>query len=174
MSNGSKFSYDVFIDEPGYLIGIVSFKCSPAYSQTTPRDIFHYDRLDDFQPFLQNIGDQEVFIQELRSIGAFRENTWNGESVHPPYAYQLQDAEYKYSVNEIHGGLVKTLPTWFFVQNVDYACLVSEFLRLYPYQFDKFYNSLTGCSSESYYHFIISFVNKVTAISLMMYRPGIV
>lgn len=173
VSNGSKFAYDIFIDEPGILLGICSFTCLPCYDQTTPRDIYHYDRLDDFQPFLQNIGDQQIFSQELKGISDYNGSTWDGTTDIAPFAYQLQDAEYKYGISEAHGAFVHVLQEWLFMQEVDYGSIDSDFLRLWPYQFDKFYKSLTGFSTETYFHFIVSFVNKVTANRRMMYRPGI-
>ena len=172
VSHSSKFAYDVFIDEPGYLLGLASFTCLPAYVQDTPRDIYHYDRLDDFQPFLQNIGDQEVYLQELIGLSDFfgtEELFIDGK----PFAYQLQDAEYKYGVSSLHGGFIRNLPSWAFVQKDNTLHISPEFLRLAPYQFDRFFTSLTGVSLDDYFHFIVSFNNKITANRRMMYRPGI-
>lgn len=174
VSHSSKFAYDVFIDEQGYLIGLASFTCLPAYIQDTPRDIYHYDRLDDFQPFLQNIGDQEVYIQEILGISNYF-GTVSDETPPSsvPFGFQLQDAEYKYGISSLHDAFIRNLPSWAFVQKDGVLQISPDFLRLSPIQFDRFLSSVTGCAPDSYYHFIMSFNNKVTANRRMMYRPGI-
>ena len=172
-SSSSKFAYDVFIDEPGILIGICSFTCLPCYSHDTPRDIYHYDRLDDFQPFLQNIGDQQVYMQELCGVSNYLPVASFPSEMNKVFAYQLQDAEYKYGVSSACGAFPHVLKNWLFVLESNYDSIGTDFLRLEPTMFDKFYKSLTGFSTETYFHFIVSFVNKVTANRRMMYRPGI-
>lgn len=174
ISHSSKFAYDVFIDEQGYLLGLASFTCLPAYMQDTPRDIYHYDRLDDFQPFLQNIGDQEIYIQEIVGVSNYFGDLMDDTEIPTvPFGFQLQDAEYKYGISSLHDAFIRNLPSWAFVQKDGVFQISPDFLRLTPVQFDRFVSSLTGCAPDSYYHFIMSFNNKVTANRRMMYRPGI-
>lgn len=169
--NGSNFAYDVFVDEPGIIIGIASVTSLPAYRHTTARDIYHQTRLDDFQPFLQNIGDQEVYQQELIGINDLYDGDYNSGLT--PFGYQLQDAEYKFGVSEAHGAFVNLLPSWLFTYPHYNKQISSEFLRLYPWMFDRFMSQNTGFSTASYYHFLVQFVNSDTSNRRMMYRPSI-
>lgn len=170
-SNSSKYMYDVFIDEQGVLIGLSSITCALMYATNTWRNIFHKTRLDDFQPFLQNIGDQDVRLQELVSAST---------GVYPTgiFGYQMQDAEYKYAVSEIHGGFARTLRSWVFarrfpVQDYQNLKISSDFIRFKPYEFDDFYESLNGHTLEDYFHIITSFNLGTMSNRKMMYRPGI-
>lgn len=174
-SNSSKYMYDVFIDEQGILLGVASMTCSTVYLTTTSRHIFHYNRMDDFQPFLQNIGDQPIYSQEIAGISSDSGIQPIGSRV---FGYQIQDAEYKYAVSEAHGGFVKALRSWIFARKFTLAELNSmtispEFLRFRTTDFDDFYSSLNGQTLEDYFHLVTSFNLGTKANRKMMFRPGI-
>lgn len=174
-SNSSKYMYDVFIDEQGILLGVSSMTCSTVYLTTTSRHIFHYNRMDDFQPFLQNIGDQAIYGQEIAGISSTSGVTPINSKV---FGYQIQDAEYKYAISEAHGGFVKPLRSWIFARKFTLPQLYSmkispEFLRFNTTDFDDFYSSLTGQTLEDYFHLITSYNLGTKANRKMMYRPGI-
>lgn len=162
-SSSSKFEFDVFIDNPCYIIGVVTFECTPAYSNTINRDFFHFDRFDYFNPMLQNVGDQPIMLQEFHS----------GEVSDVPFAYQTRYAEYKHRYSEASGGFVFNLPSWAFIK-VDPSRSISSFtIRSRPDEFDRFFSSLTYGSPAGYYHFIISIVNNVDALRPIERQPSL-
>lgn len=162
-SSSSKFEFDVFIDNPCYILGIVTFECTPAYSNTINRDFFHFDRFDYFNPMLQNVGDQPIMLQEFNS----------GTVSDVPFAYQTRYAEYKHRYSEASGGFVFNLPSWAFIK-VDPSRSISSFtIRSRPDEFDRFYSNLTYGSPAGYYHFIISIVNNVDALRPIERNPSL-
>lgn len=162
-SSSSKFEFDVFIDNPCYIIGVITFECTPAYANTINRDFFHFNRFEYFNPMLQNIGDQPISMREFNSSGL-------DDLV---FGYQSRYAEYKHRYSECNGGFVFNLPSWAFIKSDD-ARSISEFLiRSRPDEFDRFYSSLTYCSPAGYYHFIISIVNNVDALRPMEVTPSL-
>lgn len=162
-SSSSKFEFDVFIDNPCYIIGVVTFECTPAYANTINRDFFHFNRFEYFNPMLQNVGDQPISMREFNSSGL-------DDLV---FGYQSRYAEYKHRYSECNGGFVYNLPSWAFIKSDD-ARSISEFLiRSRPDEFDRFYSSLAYCSPAGYYHFIISIVNNVDALRPMEVSPSL-
>ncbi len=162
-SSSSKFEFDVFIDNPCYIIGVVTFECTPAYANTINRDFFHFNRYEYFNPMLQNIGDQPITMREFNSSGL-------DDSI---FGYQSRYAEYKHRYSECNGGFTFNLPSWAFIKSED-ARSISEFLiRSRPDEFDRFYSSLSYCSPAGYYHFIISIVNNVDALRPMEVTPSL-
>lgn len=160
----SRFAFDIYVDIPSILLGLVTFDVVGCYQNITEKDNFHLNRFDMFNPFLQNIGDQSVSLQELDS-------TSDPDSV---YGYQVRNAEYKFKVNQCHGGFAYNLPSWLFrfdknvVKNIS-----SESIRSDVSDLDEFYKSLTYGSPAGYFHFIISMTNEVRSNRRMQFEPNI-
>lgn len=167
-TKASKFAFDMQFNQECYVVGLSYFDyilCNPF---SVSRFNFHKDRFDDFQPMLQDIGDQIVYNCERTGVVSGT----NGETV---FAYQLQDAEYKFPVPTAHGGVVNYLPSWFFVDYMTFNAdnISSDYIRIKPYYFDRYFSALSGCSLESYFHFIVSYNIEFNALRKMQFKPGI-
>lgn len=158
----SHYAFDVNITDPSVIIGFVTFECTGSYPRMTERDNFHITRFDMFNPFLQHIGDQQIYFKELFSYR---------NAVDTPFSYQMRYAEYKFKCNQMHGGFVYNLPSWSFDVNLRSDHLDSDAIRSYPLEFDKYYKSLSYGSLAGYYHFQISFVNNLLSNRAMDYKP---
>lgn len=164
MDVDSRFAFDIYVDIPSIILGLVTFDVVGCYQRVTEKDNFHLNRFDMFNPFLQNIGDQSVNLQELRP-------EVSPDSV---FGYQVRNAEYKFKVNQCHGGFVYNLPSWLFkfddrsVDNIS-----SESIRSDVSDLDEFYKSLVYGSFAGYFHFIISMTNEVKSNRRMQFEPNI-
>ena len=167
-TKASKFAFDMQFNQECYVIGLSYFDyilCNPF---SVSRFNFHKDRFDDFQPMLQDIGDQIVYNCE-------RTGVVSGEDGETVFAYQLQDAEYKFPVPTAHGGVVNYLPSWFFIDYMTFNKdnIDSDYIRIKPYYFDRYFSAISGCSLESYFHFIVSYNIEFNALRKMQFKPGI-
>lgn len=160
----SRFAFDIYVDTPSVIIGLVTFDIVGCYQRVTEKDNFHINRFDMFNPFLQNIGDQSVSLQELDS-------TAKPDEV---FGYQVRNAEYKFKVNQCHGGFAYNLPSWLFKFDKDVVKNISsESIRSDVADLDDFYKSLTYGSPAGYFHFIISMTNEVQSNRRMQFEPNI-
>lgn len=164
----SKYMFEVSIDEPCWIVVVQYFEAHRIYSNTLDRFAFHRDRLDDFQPDLQYLGDQEVFTQELDCV--------NGSEV--PFAYNLRNMEYKQRYSYASGGFIDYLPSWLFITdnndgNPPMPYITPEYIRSSPSEFDRFYKSLLGWSLAGYFHFITTNTNVLAPYRQMVYAPEI-
>lgn len=162
-----KYSYEIEIDEPCYIIGMNSYETMRVYSRTLDRFAFHHDRYDDFIPEMQYIGDQDIMSKELDSLAS-----------DVPFGYALRYMEYKQRYSYASGGFIEYLPSWSFItdnkdgnppaNNID-----PDYIRSSPSEFDRFYKSLTGYSLASYFHFIVAHTNMTSPYRMMEYTPEI-
>ena len=169
-SGADKFAFEVTVDMPCIILGISSFNCPRLYANARPRFLYHKDRFDMFNPMLQYIGDQPILVSEL--------NTDAGAS--QVFGYQSRNSEYKQSFSVANGGFIYELPSWSNVVDFgpEYAAIPSqhqgsEFIRVYPFEFDKFYSILSGYTLSSAFHFIVVYNNKVMASRPMAVNPSI-
>lgn len=164
-SQNSRYEFDVFIDNPCIIFGLCSFEFTPCYDKGISRFFFHKDRFDMFNPYLQHIGDQEIYISEYDS-----ESTGEGNV---PFAYAERYAEYKHRVNEAHGGFSYNLPSWSFLASYGKSPINSDVVRCHPYEMDKYYKELSYSGLAGYYHFIISFMNNCDTLRAMNKYPDL-
>lgn len=164
----SKYSFEAEIDSPSIILGVVEFSIPRMYSKTIDRFFFKKEREDMFNPYFQNIGDQEIFVAEKTRGGM------------TPFAYTLRHMEYKQRYNVASGGVVDYLPGWFFIADnkdaedtTDFRNISPDFIRSHNTEFDRFYSSLTGFTLASYFHFILRFVNECNPNRNMEYSPTI-
>lgn len=166
-SNGSRYEFTMEPERDCVLIGVTYYDIARAYSGTIDRQTMHLDRFDYFNKYMQFIGDQPVNSAELNIVG----------SSSPTFGYQIRHAEYKQRVNEISGGFVRNLPGWAFIADLKertYPAVISpDYIRSLPSELDRYYQSLTGFSNGTYFHFIVKNVNEVSASRPMAYTPGI-
>lgn len=169
-SGDDKYAFEVSVDMPCIILGISNFNCPRLYGNARPRFLFHKDRFDMFNPMLQYIGDQPVSRGELNTDGT------NAET----FGYNSRNAEYKQNFSIASGGFIYNLPSWTFITDFgpDYDAVPSshqgsEFLRVYPFEFDRFFATLSGLSLSQAFHFIVVYNNKVMASRPMAVNPTI-
>ena len=170
-SGSDKYAFEVSVDMPCILLGISNFNCPRLYGNARPRFLFHKDRFDMFNPMLQYIGDQPVNRIELNT---------DSEGENEVFGYNSRNSEYKQAFSVASGGFLYELPSWTFVADFgpDYAVIPSqhqgpEFIRVYPFEFDRFFATLSGSSLSQAFHFIVVYNNKVMASRPMAVNPSI-
>lgn len=170
-SGSDKYAFEVTIDMPCILLGISNFNCPRLYGNARPRFLFHKDRFDMFNPMLQYIGDQPLHRVELNT---------DSNSEDEVFGYNSRNSEYKQSFSVASGGFLYELPSWTFVSDFgpDYAAIPSQhqgpdFIRVFPFEFDRFFATLSGLSLSQAFHFIVVYNNKVMASRPMAVNPSI-
>jgi hypothetical protein len=101
VTSGGNGSY--YIEEHGWIMGIMSIMPKTAYYQGTPRKFLKLDQLDYYWPTFANIGEQPVVKNELYA------GTANGNDV---FGYVPRYAEYKFENNRVAGDLALSLDFW--------------------------------------------------------------
>lgn len=161
----SRTIYEFMNDEESFIIGVDTFSLAYCYRDAMHKVAEMNDRLDWFNSFMQHVGDQSVSVEELMSpenVQLFKE----------PISYQLRYAQFKFSFNDACGGFLSkssTLDSWAAMFDIEKAKVFSDsdstnnrpildsyFIRNHNYDFDKFYQSLTGDNAADYFHFIKS------------------
>ena len=163
-SSGSDVAFDIYIDNPCIILGLVTFEAVPCYSSCIEKIATHKDRYDMFNPYMQHIGDQQILTQEFNS--QHKKNM--------VFGYACRYAEYKYRYSMQHGGFNTNLPSWSFDGRFDSTSINEDVIRSKPADFDKFYKSLQYASLPNYFHFIISFANSVQANRAMQFFPDLI
>lgn len=170
-SNGSRYMLQIHCDRPCIIIGISHYDLPRIYTKSTEREFFQVDRFDMFNPFMQYVGDQPLYLQEL-GINPSGTNLTNMAN----FAYTLRHMEYKQRFNQAAGGFVENLPGFAFLANDvrgDQVTINPDWIRSVNDEFDYFYVSLTGYSLGSYFHFIVDTFNDCTGSRPMAYSPSI-
>lgn len=169
-STSERYAFETSLDRPCILIGVTTFDVSRFYQKSIDRHFFHEDRFDMFNPFMQTIGDQVVYRDELDS-----------RAPHSAFGYQLRHMEYKQRVSESFGGFnvpSTDLDNWIFAADYDIPSqaiqhIGPDYIRSRPSEFDRFYILLTGRSLGTYFHFVMLIRNEVDANRPMIYAPTI-
>lgn len=163
-NNSSRYAFDVHVGEPSVIIGITNYDIPRAYSTVTERQNFHVDRFDMFNPYMQNVGDQEVYGEEILP----------GRST--AFGYQLRHSEYKQRVDQAAGGFAaKQLPGYARVLTRDDIpeSIDSDFLRSDIYEIDQFYSVLSGYTLATHFNFIVRTDISCSAKRPMSFAPSI-
>ena len=165
-SSSNNYMFDCQTDRPCIIIGITSYDISRVYTKSIERAFFKLNRFDYFNPFMQYIGDQPIYGQELGYVSGTFSN----------FSYTLRHMEYKQRYNQASGGFVENLPGWIFIASDVRGTQTNinpDWIRSLNAEFDRFYISLTGWSLGSYWHFIVDDYNTVNASRPMAYAPQI-
>lgn len=169
-STGSQAEFDVIIDQVGYILGISSFYMPTVYCKTKDEHFFYHDRFDMFNPLLQNIGQQEL-NQIIRN-----------DDVSGTFAYQGRNEEYKQSWSIASGAFSDLLSSWCFVidSNTETRSVIDilqtinpDIIRSKPFEFDRFCSQISGYSLGHRFHFLIAYMNELTAVRPMMQNPNL-
>lgn len=162
-SNG----FDVFIDDFGVIMNIVSYDVLPVYKSGVDSSYHFSDRFDYFNPMLQGIGDQHIRRSEL--IG----NLYDRDKT---FGYTMRNAEYKYKVSRAHGAFVNSLPGFlvpFPISRFDTLNIDPDFIRDKPAYLDSIVPNLTGVSPAEYFHFAVSCTNEVNCARKIQATPPV-
>lgn len=170
----SRYQFKFMAKEQGVIIGVTYFSLLSVYQNSTLRSYFASDRLDYFNSFLQNTGDQAVLFREIFSSPFGQADVVN-TYVDAVFGYQQRYAEFKNAISMASGGFIDgSLPGWSILFNpspfsdkisnvsltpgsVDKGFVLdSSFLRNFDNSFDKLFESLTGLNMSDRFHFIIS------------------
>ena len=102
-TKGSAGTY--FVEEHGYIMGILSVMPKTAYQQGIPKDFIKYDYLDFGFPEFAHLGEQAIDINE---IAAYIELPTAAE----PWGYIPRYSEYKFMLNRVAGDFRTSLNYW--------------------------------------------------------------
>lgn len=169
-SRGSNFAFEFKISESTIVLGLVSFSIRRFYNHGEDPFDRKVDRFDMFNPYLQFVGDQPIYLSELSRADG------NDEI----FGYTGRYAEYKNSVDYACGDFLDTLNSWIFSDGTPEEHSATspkhvdpDFIRQDPTELDDFYLNFTGTRPEDRYHFIVVFDNKVSASRDMVFNPQI-
>lgn len=171
-SSNSNYVYEIEVGQPCIILGLTHFEVPRVYSKTIDRFFFHTNRFEMFNKFMQYTGDQMIGQAERFAVA----------DVDRPFGYTLRHMEYKQRYPIASGGFVKYLPSWLFVTDNNQGQndtdaesyeLCPDYVHSHNSEFDRFYESLTGYSLGSYFHFILKYENNVKASRQMDYAPTI-
>lgn len=166
-----KYKFEFNLDRDAIIVGITFYDVERSYIKGVHRSFMHVDRFDMFNPYMQYTGDQPIYGEEF-SAG----NTQT-------FGYTPAYEEFKQEFNTADAGFVTALPGYTFMEGVmtnnreesnpDATNIGSEFIRSKPVEFDRFYNSLTGYSLGTYFHFILDYYNDLNAKRKMAFNPSV-
>lgn len=168
--SSSQFAFEGSFSDSGIVVGIINFDVARPYTISADRAFFHYDRFDMFNPYLQHIGDQEVFGAEI------------DPNQSDSFGYQLRYAEYKQSVDIARGGFLEFLPGFAFLNDSmtmrnlhsgGSIVISPDFIRSRPTELDRFYNVMSNYSQAGYFHFFCRHDVQVSADRPMEAAPSI-
>ncbi len=137
LASANKHKISKFIDEHGYIIGIVSVTPVPAYAQLCPKHYLKSSPLDYYFPEFNHIGYQpiknnEVAPLETISFGGNQEDT---------FGYQRPWYDYLASTDEVHGDFRKTLRDFCMYRVFNNTPTLSEdFLLVDPEQLNNVFS----------------------------------
>lgn len=176
VGTSSNYMFDVFLDDFGIMVGMLSYDTMAYYPSGVDRALRHADRFSMFNPMLQNIGDQEIRLDELTG------DVVNSDYAKSPFAYATRYQEYKMSFPVAHGAFVNDVPAQIFVypyrqfiedDGTDTIRINPDFIRDCPFYLDPYKKSLTGLSPSQYFHFTVSVNNQHSSARKMEYWPGV-
>ena len=167
-------SQKAFVFEPDrdcIVIGISYYDLPRVYSRATEGQNFFVDRFDIFNPFLQYIGDEPISEAEIGT---------DTPDLSKPFSYTNRNMCYKQRFNQASGGFCvpsTQLDNWIFpadtLRRRFFHNISPSFIRSFNAELDRFYQSLTGYSLGTYFHFIVRYDNRMDASRPMTYAPTI-
>lgn len=177
-NSSSKYAFEITPNEFGILIGICHFDAIRPYTGSTDRQFYHMDRFDMFNPYMQNVGDQEVALAEVY-------NHFTTANLNKSFGYQLRYAEYKqrvdravgaFATDKLPGYAFPMLPSDLFEldgKTTGVLELNPDFIRARSEDFDQFFSELPFLAEGNYFHFIARHDAEVDAVRPMESAPTI-
>lgn len=163
-------------DRQCIMLGLVSFDIVRYYDNSTVRDTLIKDRYDMFNPYMQYIGDQALYIKELdRTIA-------DSAVLNTPFGYSTRYLDLKTSFPRACGAFATNkLPSWLFKASDIYLLgngeqfthINPDYIRSYPAELDEYFLNGVGIAGADYFHFILLVKNNITALRPMAVNPQI-
>lgn len=167
-NSGSRYEFSFETDRDCVVIGIAYFDIPRVYTNTIERQALHLDRFDMFNPYMQFVGDQKVYKDEVVA---------DGSDGLDPFSYQLRHIEYKQRYHQASGAFVENLPGFVFLNDVGrrvYENTLSPgYIRSMNAEFDRLFLLLTGWSLGSYFHVGMMNMNRADSSRPMAFAPSI-
>jgi hypothetical protein len=135
LSVGSGKSVNIYCEEHGYIMGIMSVMPMSAYQQGIPRHFLRMDKFDYAWPEFANLGEQPIYDDEL-----WIDPASDGKGT---FGYTPRYSEYKFINNSVHGSYRDSLDFWHMGRkfstkpalNQDFIeCDFNEFDRIFAVQ----------------------------------------
>lgn len=158
---GNSNSFKHSFPEHGYVMAIMSIQPKAAYFQGVCRDLLKQDRLDIYTPEFANLGEQPVMNAELFAGGSKPKET---------FGYTPRYAEYKFSLDEIHGQFRDTLDTWHMARVFgDQPTLSNKFIEVNEKEdgLNRVF-AVPGTSENPVEHFYVYVQNNIKALRPML------
>lgn len=150
-----------FVDEHGYIIGIMSVIPRSSYMNGCPRDLTKFDQLDYFFPVFQNLGEQEIKNSEIFFSNSLEANEGT-------FGYTPRYAEYKFHGNEVHGDLRDDLEFWHLGRKFsDTPVLSQKFVEVRPEETGDDLNRIFAYTGNDSKRLIVQVAHHVRAIRPM-------
>lgn len=159
--------FDVFIDDFGVIINVVSYDVLPVYKSGIDSTYHLSDRFDYFNPMLQGIGDQAIRRSEMIGNPASRDNI---------FGYTMRNAEYKFKVSRAHGAFVNSLNAMLLpvpISRLNTENIDPDFIRDKPSFLDSVIPVSTGISPAEYFHFAVSCTNELHCARKIQATPPV-
>lgn len=154
LSVGSGYTGKYYVEEHGYIIGILSTMPKTAYQQGIPNTFLKNDPLNFFWPSFAHIGEQEVKNAELYAYTSVQNET---------FGYIPRYAEYKYMPSRVAGDFRTTLNFWHMGRIfANQPTLSAQFIECSDEDVDRVFAVQDG--TDNLY---IEVLNKVNASRLM-------
>lgn len=151
VTSGKGGSY--YIEEHGWIMGIMSVMPKTAYYQGIPRKFLKLDQLDYYWPTFAHIGEQPVLKEEVYAGQA------NGSEV---FGYVPRYSEYKFENNRVAGNFATNLEFWHLARKFSSSPALNQaFIDCDP---GKRIFAVTQNSVNNLY---VQVLNKVTAVRPM-------
>lgn len=167
---------DVFIDDFGYLISVISFDVLPVYTTGIDSTWHFSDRFDLYNPMLQNIGDQAIRSSELLGNPTLYNST---------FGYVVRNGEYKFALSKAHGAFCTNDLAGYmmkypinelrndFEESVADLKINPDFIRDKSSYLDRVIPEISGVSPASYFQFVVSCTNEVHAARKIQATPPV-
>lgn len=108
IGGGNRFDY--YCEEHGIIIGMVNVQPDTAYFQGIHRMFKRHDRLDYAWPIFANIGEQEVYTEELYAYS---------DTDNAVFGYIPRYSEYRYLNSRVAGEMSTNLDFWHMARKFD-------------------------------------------------------
>ncbi len=140
--------------EHGFIIGLISIRPKPVYTQGVNRELLKKSRLDFFTPELANIGMQEVLQRELFVSAS------NADTI---FGYSDRYEEYRYNMPKVTGEFRSTLSFWNMARQFEAPPVINESFIDMSSSEKAFYRPF---SSQNTHQYLMMLRNNIKA-----YRP---
>lgn len=146
-----------FVEEHGYIIGIMSVMPKTAYFQGIPK---HFTKIDDaFQyyfPQFANIGEQEILVKEIFAGVPTQDDV---------FGYIPRYSEYKFLPNRVAGEFRTTLDHWHLARKfASVPALSEEFIQMNSTETDDRIFAVTAEATDNLYCHILHKIKAVRPI----------